>query len=56
VIGDPHRKFFFNGMRMLFAKGCKTCWLQLHDMNNATQEDRTRFIAKVERSLRRLPI
>jgi putative NADPH-quinone reductase len=56
VIGDPHRKFFFNGMRMLFAKNCKTCWLQLHDMNNATHDDRTRFIAKVERSLSKLPI
>jgi putative NADPH-quinone reductase len=56
VIGDPHRKFFFNGMRMLFARDCKTSWLQLHDMNNATQDDCSRFIQKVARSLGKVPV
>lgn len=51
VVGDPGRKLFARGLRALFARGCRTTWLQLHDMNNVTREDTSRFLAKVSRTL-----
>jgi NAD(P)H dehydrogenase (quinone) len=51
IIGDPHRKILMRAVRVLFAVTCKARWLQLHDMNTVTLDDRQRFSAKVQRAL-----
>jgi NAD(P)H dehydrogenase (quinone) len=51
VMGDPVRKLFRRGLQALFARGCRTTWLQLYDMNNVTREDCTAFLGKVSRTL-----
>lgn len=51
LIGDPGRKLFVRGLRALFARRCKVQWLQLFSMNTATDQDRARFLARVDRSL-----
>jgi putative NADPH-quinone reductase len=51
VIGDPGRKLFARGLRLLFAWNCRTTWLQLYSINNATDDDRRSFLARVERTL-----
>jgi NAD(P)H dehydrogenase (quinone) len=54
LIRDPGRNMFMRGFRPLYARGCKMHWLQLHNMNNATQPDREKFIAKVQRLMQTL--
>jgi NAD(P)H dehydrogenase (quinone) len=54
VIGDPHRKLFTRGLRALMATRCRTTWLQLHDMNNASDRERAAFLGKVMRTLQRI--
>ena len=47
VIGNPGKRLFTRGLRSLFAPRCATTWLQLHSMNNVTQQERERFLVKV---------
>jgi putative NADPH-quinone reductase len=47
VVGDPGRRLFTRGLRALFARRCKVQWLQLFSMNNATDQDRQRFLTRV---------
>jgi NAD(P)H dehydrogenase (quinone) len=54
LIRDPGRNMFMRGFRPLYARGCKMHWLQLHNMNNTTQPDREKFIAKVQRLMQTL--
>jgi putative NADPH-quinone reductase len=51
LIRDPGKNFFTRGLRPLFGQGCRFDWLQLHNMNNATDADRQGFIAKVDHRL-----
>lgn len=51
LISDPGRKLFVRGLRALFARSCKVQWLQLFNMNNATDRERRRFLARVEHTL-----
>ena len=51
VMGDPGRRLFMRGLRALFAPRCRTLWLQLFSMNNATDEDRARFLQRVGQRL-----
>ncbi len=51
VMGDPGRKLFLRGLRALFARRCGVLWLQLFSMNNATADDRSRFLERVGRQL-----
>lgn len=51
LIGDPGRKLFVRGLRALFHRRCRVQWLQLFSMNNATDTDRARFLARVDRVL-----
>lgn len=55
VIGDPGRSLFMKGLRPLYAHRCQMQWLQLHDMNHVTADDRTRFLDRVRRTLGRIP-
>lgn len=47
VMGDPGRRLFMRGLRALFARGCRTLWLQLFSMNNASALERQRFLDRV---------
>jgi NAD(P)H dehydrogenase (quinone) len=51
LIRDPGRMLFVHGLRALFAKRCRTTWLQLFSMNNATDADRARFLQRVTSQL-----
>jgi NAD(P)H dehydrogenase (quinone) len=50
-IGDPGRTLFMRALKPLYARGCRMRWLQLHDMNHSTAEQRARFLARVRRTL-----
>lgn len=54
VMGDPGRRLFTRGLRALFARDCRTVWLQLHNMNNVTRPECEAFLAKVSRVLGRM--
>lgn len=51
LIGDPGRSLFMKGLKPLYAKGCRTRWLQLHNMNHVTADERAAFLARVRREL-----
>ena len=51
LIGDPGRSIFMKGLKPLYAKGCRMKWLQLHNMNHVTVDDRSAFLARVRREL-----
>ena len=55
LIRDPVRALFARGLRVLFHPRCRTTWLQLYDMNSATDADRRAFLAKVRGKLAALP-
>ena len=54
LVGDPNRRVFSRAIRALCARLCRVTWLQLHDMNNATDQDRAAFLARVSRTLEAL--
>lgn len=54
LIRDPGRSMLTRGYRVLFHPRCRVRWLQLHDMNHASDRDRQRFLARVERRLARI--
>jgi NAD(P)H dehydrogenase (quinone) len=51
LIRDPGRMLFARGLRALMGRWCKVTWLQLFSMNSATDEDRARFLDRVQRVL-----
>lgn len=51
MVGDPGKSLFMKGLRPLYARMCKTLWLQLFSMNYVTEAERKAFLAKVERKL-----
>ena len=53
LMGHPHRNAMMRGLRVLFSLRCRSRWLQLHDMNNVTPGDLSRFQRRVEKALRR---
>ena len=40
----------------MFAPRCRVMWKQLYNMNHVTPDDRARFLAAVERSLKTIPV
>lgn len=56
VIGDPGRSLFMKALRPLYARRCRMRWLQLYNMNHATDADRAGFLARVTRELARIPV
>jgi len=54
VVGDPNRRLFGRAIRALCSRSCKLTWLQLHSMNNVTQDDRARFLGRVQQKLEAL--
>ncbi len=51
AVGNPAKKVLKRGHRVMFAKGCRVKWLDLNNMNKDSPRKRTRFLAKVERTL-----
>ncbi len=51
VIGNPCKRFFMRGLRALFAKNCKSTWMQLYEMNVIDETKRKKFLARVERKM-----
>jgi NAD(P)H dehydrogenase (quinone) len=51
VVGDPGKSLFMKGLRPLYARMCKTLWLQLFSMNYVTEAERKAFLARIERKL-----
>ena len=56
MIRDPGRNLWTRGLRVLFARRCKVKWRQLYNMNHSTDADRSRFLNKVESTLKRVPV
>ena len=56
VIGDPGRSLMMKGLRPLYARRMKRHWLQLFNMNHATQADRDGFLTRVRQELSQLPV
>ncbi|MDE0232031.1 MAG: NAD(P)H-dependent oxidoreductase [bacterium] len=53
AVGNPARKVLKRGHRVMFAKRCRTKWLDLNNMNKDSPAKRARFLARVERTLPR---
>jgi len=53
LIGDPGRSLFMKGMRPLYARRCRMRWMQLYNMDHASQADRSDFLARIDRDLPR---
>lgn len=54
LIGMPGRRMLLTGLSVLCAKGCRTFWLGLHQMDSADDSRREAFLARVETRLARL--
>jgi NAD(P)H dehydrogenase (quinone) len=54
LVRDPGRNLFMRALRAVFAPRCQSTWLQLHNMNNLTPEERRRHLARVEQVCSRL--
>ncbi len=50
VMRDPGKRLMMRGLGVLMAKDLRKTWLQLHNMNNASSDDRVRFLARVTRT------
>lgn len=53
VVGDPPRKFVTRVLRVQIKPGARTLYLAHYHMNVSTKATRARFLAKVERAMRR---
>ena len=54
LVGDPPRKLITRGLRAVIHPFSKVRHLALYDMNRAGPRDRAAFLARVERTMRRL--
>ncbi|MGL4291336.1 MAG: NAD(P)H-dependent oxidoreductase, partial [Phreatobacter sp.] len=49
VMSEPGRRTLLTGLSVICNPLCKKIWLALHEMDSATLEQRTAFLAKVEK-------
>ncbi len=54
LIRDPARSMLVRGYRILFHWRCRVRWLQMYDMNHQTRDELSGFLARVDRTMRRL--
>ncbi len=54
LIGAPGRKLLLRGLRPCIARGARTFWLALHDMDRSTEARRGRFLLRVRSRIARL--
>jgi NAD(P)H dehydrogenase (quinone) len=55
VMGEPGRRMLIRGLRPLLAPRCTRVWMALHEMDSTTPQQRSRFLARVQRRLSSLP-
>ncbi|WP_372424095.1 NAD(P)H-dependent oxidoreductase [Salinarimonas chemoclinalis] len=53
-MGMPGRRMLLTGLGVLCAKGCRTFWMGLHEMDSASAADRARYLDRVAARLTRL--
>lgn len=53
-VRDPGRNMIMRAMRILFHPTCRMRWLQLYDMDHASDKDRAEFMRQVERELAKI--
>ncbi len=51
VIGNPCKRFFMRGLRVLFARSCKSSWMQLYEMNVIDEVKRKKFLKRVAQKM-----
>ena len=51
AVGNPAKRVLKRGHRVMFAKGCRTKWLDLNNMNKDSPSKRKKFLEKVGRVL-----
>ncbi len=49
AMGEPGRRILLRGLSVLCAKGCKTKWLALHQMDSVSEAKRLGFLDRVEK-------
>ncbi|MCP4316861.1 MAG: NAD(P)H-dependent oxidoreductase [Hyphomicrobiales bacterium] len=54
IVRDPGRNMIMRAMRILFHPSCRMRWLQLYDMDHASEEDRAGFMRQVEREVSKI--
>ena len=54
IVRDPGRNMVMRAMRILFHPACRMRWLQLFDMDHASDKARSDFRRKVERELSKI--
>jgi putative NADPH-quinone reductase len=52
LMGDPSRRVFMRGIRLLFAAGARVDWYARYGMDSADAATRERFLRKVEQAMR----
>ena len=56
LIRDPGKSLWTRGLRVIFGARCKMHWLQIYNMNHTTQRDRERFLQRIDKKLKRIPV
>lgn len=54
LIGNPCKRLFTRGLRVLFHPRCKTTWMQLYEMNVIGEKERKKFLEKVKHKVSRM--
>ncbi|MEL6219174.1 MAG: NAD(P)H-dependent oxidoreductase [Pseudomonadota bacterium] len=54
LMGAPGRKILLRGLRAICARGARTFWLGLHEMDTVSDRARTRFLDRVGRRIGRI--
>jgi NAD(P)H dehydrogenase (quinone) len=52
LMGDPSRRVFMRGIRLLFAAGARVDWHAQYGMDSADAATRERFLRKIEQVMR----
>jgi NAD(P)H dehydrogenase (quinone) len=52
LMGDPSRRVFMRGIRLLFARNARMLWLAQYGMDSIDAAGRERFLRKVEQQMR----
>jgi NAD(P)H dehydrogenase (quinone) len=51
IIKEPGRRILLRGLKVLCAPRCRTMWVALHRLDEASDSKRLRFLARVEKKM-----